>query len=147
MTHSSDRREGQPAEQVQGSLKTAPGGPPPLLDESVLGRLKEELDDLDYASTFFESYIDFLPQRIDRLRSALVNGNVERALDAALSLKSSSQMIGARQLAVLSATVEATIRAEGNRAGGAALPQYANLLLAAIRQCGTQTCQRLRAYC
>lgn len=147
MTHSTDRWHGQPAEQVQGRFQASPDGLPPLLDESVLGKLQEELEEFNYAAKFLESYIAVLPQRIDSLRSGLVDGNVERALDAALSLKSSSQLIGARQLAGLAATVEAAIREDGRHAGGATLPQYVDLFLTPIKHCGFQTCERLRAYC
>jgi hypothetical protein len=66
----------------------------PLVDQSVLDRLREELDeDEGYCTVFVGNFIDYLPYRIGRLRLALTTGDLDGAVDAILSLKTSSQMV------------------------------------------------------
>jgi len=148
MTHSSTRHEGQLARSSERGTSTLPDGDPPLLDPAVFGQFKDELEDDAFTRIFVESFIDFLPRRIERLRLALTTGDLDGAVDAVLSLKTSSQMVGADRLAGLAAALEDGIRSDATALDPAAeLPRTAAAFLAPIKDCGTLTCHSLLAHC
>lgn len=114
----------------------------PLVDPAVLERLMRELDDdrEGYARIFVADFIGCLPYRVERLRLALTTGDWEAAVDAALSLKTSSQMVGAERLAALASDLEKEVRGEASRFHtAAALPKLAAAFLTPIAGCGHQT--------
>lgn len=119
----------------------------PLVDQSVLDRLRAELDeDEGYCRVFVGNFIDCLPLRIGKLRLALTTGDLEGAMDAVLSLKTSSQMVGAERLASLAMELERSIREESPRTEpSVALPHLAATYLRPISQCSRQTLHRLQA--
>jgi HPt (histidine-containing phosphotransfer) domain-containing protein len=119
----------------------------PLVDQSVLDRLREELDeDEGYCTVFVGNFIDYLPRRIGRLRLALTTGDLDGAVDAVLSLKTSSQMVGAERLAGLALDLESAIRGDSSHNDVAeALPRLAAAYLKPINQCSKQTLHRLQA--
>ena len=119
----------------------------PLVDQSVLDRLRAELDDDEgYCTVFVANFIEYLPHRIARLRLALTTGDLDGAIDAVLSLKTSSQMVGAERLAGLAMDLEAAIRDESRQADAAvSLPHLAAAFLKPIDQCSRQTLHRLQA--
>jgi histidine phosphotransfer protein HptB len=121
----------------------------PLVDQSVLNRLREELeDDGGYCKVFVGNFIDYLPDRIGRLRLALTTGDLDASVDAVLSLKTSSQMVGAERLAGLAMALEGEIRTEAYDADVAVvLPRLAASFLRPINQCSRQTMHRLQAQC
>lgn len=123
--------------------------PLPLVDQSVLDRLHDELEeDGGYSKVFVGNFIECLPQRLSKLRLALTTGDLEGSVDAVLSLKTSSQMVGAERLAGLATDLESEIRT-GARAADAAvvLPHLAVAFLRNITQCSRQTTHRLQAQC
>jgi HPt (histidine-containing phosphotransfer) domain-containing protein len=130
-------------------MSAADDAPRPLVDQSVLDRLREELeDDEGYCSVFVGNFIESLPQRIGRLRLALTTGDLEGSVDAILSLKTSSQMVGAERLAALATDLEGEIRAEAPAADAAVvLPRLAATFLRPINHCSRQTTYRLEAQC
>ena len=119
----------------------------PLVDQSVLDRLREELDeDEGYCTVFVGNFIDYLPRRIGRLRLALTTGDLDGAVDAILSLKTSSQMVGAERLAGLALDLESAIRSDSAHCDVAVeLPRLAAAYLKPINQCSRQTLHRLQA--
>lgn len=119
----------------------------PLVDQSVLDRLREELDeDEGYCTVFVGNFIDYLPRRIGRLRLALTTGDLDGAVDAILSLKTSSQMVGAERLAGLALDLESAIRSDSAHGDVAVeLPRLAAAYLKPINQCSRQTLHRLQA--
>ena len=119
----------------------------PLIDPFMLDRLRVELDgDEGYCSVFVGNFIDCLPLRIGKLRLALTTGDLDGAVDAILSLKTSSQMVGAERLAGLAMDLERSIREQSPRAEpSVALPQLAVNYLRPINQCSRQTLHRLQA--
>ncbi|KNH21758.1 histidine kinase [Arthrobacter sp. ZBG10] len=130
-------------------MSTSDDTPRPLVDQSVLDRLREELeDDGGYSKVFVGHFIEYLPQRISRLRLALTTGDLEGSVDAVLSLKTSSQMVGAERLAGLALDLEGEIR-RGARSGDIAvvLPNLAATFLRPIDHCGRQTIHRLQSQC
>jgi hypothetical protein len=66
--------------------------------------------------------MEMWPERYGRLAEAVRDRDLEQALDAALSLRSSSQMLGALNLATLACGVEEAIRARQLQTAGMLLP-------------------------
>jgi HPt (histidine-containing phosphotransfer) domain-containing protein len=117
----------------------------PLVDPSVLDRLRDELaEDAGYCNVFVGNFIDYLPIRIGRLRVALTTGDLPGAVDAVLSLKTSSQMVGAERLAGLAIELERSIREDSpHNEPSVSLPQLAVDYLRPINLCCRQTLHRL----
>ncbi|MFJ6159178.1 Hpt domain-containing protein [Pseudarthrobacter sp. NPDC092184] len=113
----------------------------PLVDRSVLDRLGRELDDdgEGYTKIFVANFIACLPGRIERLRLALTTGDLEAAVDAVLSLKTSSQMVGAERLAALATDLETEVRGGASRSDTMTMPKLAGTFLGPIDRCGSQT--------
>jgi HPt (histidine-containing phosphotransfer) domain-containing protein len=121
--------------------------PQPLMDPSVLWMLRTELDDDGIWQVFLRDFIEYLPHRNERLRLTLTTGDLAGALDAVLSLKTSSQMVGAERLAYLALELERSIRADTHETDPAtALPRLAAAHLTRIEQCSRQTIHRLQAH-
>jgi HPt (histidine-containing phosphotransfer) domain-containing protein len=94
------------------------------------------------------NFIDYLPHRIGRLQLALTTGDLDGSVDAVLSLKTSSQMVGAERLAGLAMALEGEIRTEAYDADVAVvLPRLAASFLRPINQCSRMTMSRLQAQC
>ncbi|MEW1812498.1 Hpt domain-containing protein [Pseudarthrobacter phenanthrenivorans] len=120
----------------------------PLVDNSVLDRLREDLDnDTGLVTAFIADYALYLPLRIQRLRAALVTGNFDDAVDAVLSLKSSSQMVGATHLAGLAVDLETRINDHSHPDPAVTLPCEADTFLGPISDCGRHTINSLMSYC
>lgn len=124
------------------------GGPTlPLLDASVLARLRAETEDDDGIwRLFVRNFIDQMQPRIEKLRSTLTSGDATCALTAILSLRTSAQMVGARLLAELSLELEHAVR--GAAAGpdpASVLPSLAAQYLRRIVHSGQRTREHLEA--
>lgn len=120
---------------------------PPLMDPSVFEMLRVDLDDDGVWNVFVRNFIEYLPHRNQRLRLALTTGDPADALDAVLSLKTSSQMVGAERLAGLALDLERSIRADTPGAGPTvALPRLAAAHPRRIEQCSRQTIHRLQSH-
>ena len=120
----------------------------PLLDPAVLDRLRTELDDDDGVwKVFVQNFIGHLPNRTERVRLTLTTGDLTGAMDAVLSLKTSSQMVGAERLARLAMDLERSLRDEGTDAEPARiLPRLAADRLRPIIRCARQTTYLLQKY-
>lgn len=82
-----------------------------LVDPTVLTELQAELGgDRSIVTRFVRNYIDLLPWRVGRLHHALNNLDIEDAMDAVLSLKTSSHMVGAICMRRLATELEISIR-------------------------------------
>lgn len=117
------------------------GSTPPLLDPAVLERLRHELEDDDGVwKVFVEAFIAQMPQRLQQVRLTLTTGDLAGAVDAVLSLKTSSQMVGAERLADLAHELEKSLREEARTADPAVvLPRLAAEHLRRIKQCAQRT--------
>ena len=89
----------------------------PLVDPAVLEELEDELYPPALATNFAKDYVEFWPQRERRLIAALAAADSRTALDAAISVRVSSDMVGARRLAALARALEAALRG-GDLSGG-----------------------------
>ena len=90
----------------------------PLLDPAVLRELEDQLGAPDIAVGFARDYATLWGQRQGHLVAAVERQDRERALDAVISLKISSAMVGGLRMALLAEAVEAsfapvTFRADG----------------------------------
>ncbi|MEW1823075.1 signal peptidase I [Arthrobacter sp. NPDC080031] len=70
----------------------------PAFDRRPLKRLAREMKSKEAAEKFAAAYAKLLPQRVDKISHALSTGNNDLAMDAVLSLKTSSSMVGALRM-------------------------------------------------
>jgi HPt (histidine-containing phosphotransfer) domain-containing protein len=113
---------------------------PPLLDHTVLERLRSDLDGCDLVwRVFVRNFITALPQRIEKLRVALTTGDAVGALDAVRSLKTASQMVGAERLATLAIHLEHAQREGRDSDPSVVLPRLAVDHLRRIKERAGQT--------
>lgn len=124
--------EGSDRARAHGSFSDPAGPGPeavcgelPLLDFAVLQDLEEQLGSPEIASDFARDYARLWVQRQGNLVAAVEGQDRGRALDAVVSLKVSSAMVGGLRLALLAETVEAFIRG-GDFPGGRALAMLAH---------------------
>ncbi|MFT4471282.1 Hpt domain-containing protein [Arthrobacter sulfonylureivorans] len=108
----------------------------PLVDRSVVEELGEGLADQGIAQALVRDFADAWHTRFQCLETALESQDRADSLDAVLSIKTSSMMVGASQLAGFSSQVESHVRAGDYTAATAALPL--------IDRCGTETVNELR---
>ncbi|AMM31605.1 hypothetical protein SA2016_0918 [Sinomonas atrocyanea] len=115
------------------------GGAPPglcvpaLVDRAVLAELEADIPGA--GRRFAAEFVRLWAHRYARIAGAVAAGSREEALDAVLSLKVSSMMVGAHPLASRAAALEGFLRSgEGN----------AGPLCAQIAECGTLTVASLR---
>ncbi|WP_354512712.1 Hpt domain-containing protein [Paenarthrobacter sp. 4246] len=81
------------------------------MDRTVLTELQAELGgDQAIITAFVRNYVALLPWRVSRLHRALENLDMEDAMDAVLSLKTSSQMVGAICMDRLATELEISLR-------------------------------------
>ncbi|VXB76428.1 HPt (Histidine-containing phosphotransfer) domain-containing protein [Arthrobacter sp. 9AX] len=113
----------------------------PLLDSAVLHRLYEDLDnDEGVWKVFIRDFVALLPSRLESLRLAMTTGDSAGAMAAVLSLKTSSQMVGAERLADLALELERLIRQKAfDGDPSVVLPRLAAGCLVQIKQCAHQT--------
>jgi hypothetical protein len=87
------------------------GGPDlPLVDFGVLKVLEEQLGRAQMARDFAEDYSELWGQRERRLVESLQGGDRTAALDAVISLKVSSAMVGGLRLARFAEALEGAVR-------------------------------------
>ena len=109
----------------------------PLIDAAVLEDLEDELAGSGLAQRFARDYAAMWDQRCSRLAAAVDNRDSESALDAAISLKISSAMVGGVRLAKLAELLEALIR-QGDFVRG-------QVLMTRVAADGGQTVSELQA--
>ncbi len=92
---------------VGGSGPAAPcADAAPLVDPAALQSLGEQLNNPAVAKGFARDYAQMWDQRYASLATALDRRDAAAALDAVLSLKTSSSMVGGLRLAELAADLE-----------------------------------------
>ncbi|MDF9751055.1 Hpt domain-containing protein [Arthrobacter sp. ES3-54] len=84
---------------------------PPLVDPAALQDLGAQLDSPAVAKGFARDYTRMWDQRYRSLASALERGDLAGSMDAVLSLKTSSAMVGGLRLAQLAGELESALRA------------------------------------
>jgi HPt (histidine-containing phosphotransfer) domain-containing protein len=92
----------------------------PLLDAAVLEDLEEQLNGTELAVRFARDYAAMWDQRYARLAAAVENQDRASALDAIISLRITSAMVGGVRLAKIAEVLEKVIR-QGDFGQGQAL--------------------------
>lgn len=111
------------------------GGGLPLVDPTALRLLAADVG-RESAASFARDFMRIWPRRRAALAAALTGTDRTVALDAALSLRTSSTMVGAARLAALSEELERRVRTDG--------PQAAAPLLPGVTHCGELTVRALQ---
>ncbi|WP_406637089.1 Hpt domain-containing protein [Pseudarthrobacter quantipunctorum] len=110
--------EAAPAASPQPGIASAAGtalqqeaaGLLPLVDATVLDELEDELVGSGLAQRFARDYAAMWDQRYARLAAAVDQQDSDSALDAVISLKITSAMVGGLRLAKLAELLESVIR-------------------------------------
>ena len=92
----------------------------PLLDAAVLEDLEEQLNGTELAVRFARDYAAMWDQRYARLAAAVENQDRASALDAIISLRITSAMVGGVRLVKIAEVLESVIR-QGDFGRGQAL--------------------------
>ena len=108
----------------------------PLVDPAALQDLGAQLDSPSVAKGFARDYAKMWDQRYKCLASALDRRDEAGSLEAVLSLKTSSAMVGGVQLARLAGELEDAVR------GGDM--ERASSLLAEVAESGSETVDELQ---
>ncbi|MGP0224880.1 Hpt domain-containing protein [Paenarthrobacter sp. NCHU4564] len=108
----------------------------PILDLAEFQLLEDQLDNPRIARDFARDFVRLWEARHQTLRTAVEHGDVPAALDAILSLRTSSAMVGGVRLAGLAGQMEEHIN---NGDLGQARP-----LLHELAECGESTIQELK---
>jgi len=103
------------------AVLNAKGQELPLLDATVLEDLANELGGPEIAQKFAQDYAGMWSQRQRRLMESVEREDRTAALDAVISLKVSSAMIGGSRLSHLAGRLEAILRAGDLREGATLL--------------------------
>lgn len=104
---------------------------PPLVSWTVQSTLRDDVADPVAHTAFIRAYTEMWPGRYGRLAHAIRINDWDQAMDAALSLRSSSEMLGAVNLARLALAVEQAIRSRQLHGAG--------MLLPGLKSCGEDT--------
>lgn len=120
-------------------MNGALSGGNPLVDPAVLRDLADKLDSPDIASRFAADYVAMWELRRSRLMAALKRNDFPAAVDAVISLRVASVMVGGSRLAWLAQQVEDAV----NRADFVAGRE----LMAAVGVCGAETVEELALVC
>ncbi|BCW12599.1 Hpt domain-containing protein [Paenarthrobacter sp. CC6] len=105
------------------SDRAAPHPGPSPLEPCKLQALAEELGDSRLALRFLSTYLTMLPERILRLSNGLCGHDLDASMDAVLSLKISSAMVGAVETESQCRAIEMMIREDHFDSAVAALPE------------------------
>ena len=120
-----------PRREEAGSLN-GPVSALPLLDQIVLRSLEEQLGGDVLVLNLVRDYAEMWKSRYEKLADGLQRPDApEAALDAVISLRVSSSMVGALRLAAMAATVEAFIKTD--------LFPHGTAQLALVEECGFYT--------
>lgn len=107
----------------------------PLVDLAILAQLEGQLNDPRPARAFARDYITGFEDRYLRLTNSIGNRDVPAALDAALSLRNSSTMVGATRLSAMAASFQTAVASADLDTARRSLP--------AIERCGLDTINEL----
>lgn len=109
----------------------------PLLDAAVLEDLEEQLNGSELAVRFARDYAAMWDQRYARLAAAVENQDRASALDAIISLRITSAMVGGVRLVKIAEVLESVIR-QGDFGRGQALMER-------VAENGDRTVEELQA--
>jgi HPt (histidine-containing phosphotransfer) domain-containing protein len=108
-----------------GAGASAAAEPAPLVDPAALQELGEQVNSAALAKGFARDFSQMWQQRYGSLAGALDRHEQGAALDAVLSLKTSSSMVGGLRLAGLAGELEEAIRRGDLEHAASRLPEVA----------------------
>lgn len=132
------------ARRPAGKRRDGDGQDMPLLDPAVLVEMGQTLGRPDLATNFARDYVALWDQRERRLTASIAGEDHDAALDAAISLKVTSAMIGALRLAHLAQALESAVRADDLSRGSAVLALISSYGQATVGELQVQHLQRRR---
>ncbi len=106
-----------------------------VFDRTAVRRLESDTQSPEFVHSLLTTYRRMLDERVGRIRDALDQGDVDRALDAAHSLRVSSIMTGLSETAEVASGVTEALRAGdlgSAREHGILLPAAAERASAAL---------------
>ena len=109
---------------------------PPLVDPAALQELGSQLDSTAVAEGFARDYSNMWGQRYRSLALSIESGDEAAAIDAVLSLRTSSAMVGGVRLAMLAEELEKAIRLRDD--------DLARSLLREVAESGNETVDELQ---
>ncbi|GEP39580.1 hypothetical protein NPS01_32430 [Nocardioides psychrotolerans] len=80
-------------------------------DPRDLDRLAVDVSHWPFMVSFAQKYRRLLPQRVTRIVSATERGDLDQAMDATLSLRVASSIVGALELVEMARYIETRLRA------------------------------------
>jgi HPt (histidine-containing phosphotransfer) domain-containing protein len=122
---------------VHPSGPTAGGGAVRWVELEILAELEAELDGPELARGFARDYAAMWDQRFSRVAAAVLAHDRKAALDAVISLRIASAMVGGVRLAMLAQQLEDAIRLDDYAKG--------QDLLAGVAESGVNTVSELQA--
>lgn len=122
---------------VSPGLPMTAGEPMRWVEREVLAELEAELDGPDLARGFARDYAALWDQRFSRLEAAVQAQDRPAALDAVISLRITSAMVGGIRLAMLAQVLEDALRKDNFVQG--------HELLAGVAEHGVRTVSELQA--
>lgn len=126
-----------PVADVGPDFPTADAGEARWVEPEILAELEEELDGPHLAQAFARDYAALWDQRFGKLAAAVSIQDRPAALDAVISLRIASTMVGGLRLAVLAQALEDAIRRTDFVQG--------ELLLESVAEHGLHTVSELQA--
>lgn len=120
----------------RGGAAQEDGAAIPLMDPDVLAELSDKLGSPVLAARFASDYLDLWDRRLERLLAGFARGDIPAAMDAVISIRVSSAMVGGHRLAWLAGQVEEAV-SRGDLAAG-------RELLDSVSDCGNETVDELR---
>ena len=85
--------------------------PTVAFDASAVSSLTGHDDDVQFALDFVARFRRLLPGRVSRIEQAMLGDDYKEAMDAVLSLRTSSCTLGAEELCAVSTRIEECLRA------------------------------------
>ena len=82
-----------------------------VFDPKAVSSLTGHADDHEFAFVFVGRFRQLLPERVRRIEAAMVGSDLREAMDAVLSLRTSSCTLGAEELCAVSTRIENHLRA------------------------------------
>ncbi|WP_341928051.1 hypothetical protein [Nocardioides psychrotolerans] len=79
-------------------------------DPRDLDRLAQDVDNWPFTVSFAHTYRRLLPQRVERIVTATEVGDLDAALDATLSLRVASSIVGTLELVEMARFIEGRLR-------------------------------------
>jgi HPt (histidine-containing phosphotransfer) domain-containing protein len=118
------------------------------VDITTLALLHDELEGNDLIwGRFIQDFVARLPHRVERLLLTLTRGDIDDVMDAVLSIRTSSQMVGAARLATLSRDLEQAIdEASRHSDTEEVLTRLGETRIPYIKACAQQTGQQLQKH-